>query len=69
MKNCSVDPEFKAPYLMVGWLTKSSAESMGVTILSTVKKAARLAVYEEMLIKTKNHQAPPIIRPEMDLWT
>ena len=32
---------------------------MGATILSTVKKAAKLAVYEEIRIKEKNHQTPP----------
>lgn len=40
---------------------------MGDTILSTVRKAARLAVYEEMMIKVKNHQTPPTIRPDRDL--
>lgn len=40
---------------------------MGVTIRSTVKKAAKLAVYEEMRIKVKNHQTAPTIRPEIDL--
>ncbi len=33
---------------------------------STVKKAAKLAVYEDMRIKEKNHQAPPTIRPLND---
>jgi hypothetical protein len=40
---------------------------MGDTILSTVRKAARLAVYEEMIIKVKNHQTPPTMRPDRDL--
>lgn len=40
---------------------------MGDTILSTVRKAARLAVYEEMMIKVKNHQTPPTMRPDRDL--
>jgi hypothetical protein len=34
---------------------------MGVIILSTVRKAARLAVYDEMMIRVKNHQMPPTI--------
>ena len=50
-------------------LTRSSAESIGVTIFSIVKKAARLAVYEDMMINVKNHHALPIIRPETDLVT
>lgn len=40
---------------------------MGVTIRSTVKKAAKLAVYEEMRINVKNHQTAPTIRPDIDL--
>lgn len=40
---------------------------MGDTILSTVKKAARLAVYEEMMISVKNHHTPPTMRPDRDL--
>lgn len=40
---------------------------MGDTILSTVRKAARLAVYEEMMIRVKNHHTPPTIRPDRDL--
>ena len=47
-----------------GWqiltcLERSSAELMGATMRSTVRKAARLAVYEEIKIKEKNHQTPP----------
>jgi hypothetical protein len=34
---------------------------MGVAIRSTVRKAAKLAVYEEMIIRVKNHQIPPTI--------
>ena len=40
---------------------------MGETIRSTVKKAARLAVYEEIMMRVKNHHTPPTIRPERDL--
>lgn len=40
---------------------------MGETILSTVKKAARLAVYEEIMMRVKNHHTPPTMRPERDL--
>lgn len=40
---------------------------MGVTIRSTVRKAAKFAVYEEMRMREKNHQAPPTILPDNDL--
>lgn len=33
-----------------------------------VKNAAKLAVYDEMSIRVKNHQALPTIRPEIDLY-
>lgn len=33
-----------------------------------VKNAAKLAVYDEISIKVKNHQALPTIRPEIDLF-
>jgi hypothetical protein len=48
-------------------LAKSSADSIGVNILSTVRKAARLAVYEEIMIRVKNHQTLPTILPDTDL--
>ena len=60
-------PEAGVPYLMVGCLTRSSTDSMGFTMRFMVRKAARLAVYDEMMIITKNHQAPPMIRPDTDL--
>ena len=40
---------------------------MGVNIRSTVKKAARFAVYVEMMIRVKNHQTLPARRPDTDL--
>lgn len=40
---------------------------MGDSIRSTVRKAARLAVYEEMMISVKNHQMPPTILVERAL--
>lgn len=39
---------------------------MGVTIRSTVKNAAKLAVYDETRINAKNHQTEPAMRPDMD---
>ena len=43
-KNVMVEPPFSVPYWMSDWPARSSAFSMGVAILSTVRKAARLAV-------------------------
>lgn len=40
---------------------------MGVTILSTVRKAARLAVYEEIRMRVKKNQEAAAIRPDTDL--
>ena len=48
-------------------LARSSAFSKGAMILSTVRKAARLAVYDEMMMRVKNHQMPPTIRVEAAL--
>ena len=45
-------------------LARSSAFSIGVIIRSTVRKAAKFAVYDEMMIRVKNHQMPPTIRVE-----
>lgn len=46
-------------------LAKSSAFLIGAVILVIVRKAARLAVYEEMRIRVKNHQTPAIILVEL----
>ena len=67
MKKSLVDPASRVPYAISFCLTRSSAEEIGVSIRSTVKKAARLAVYVEMIIRVKNHQALPATRPETDL--
>jgi len=48
-------------------LTRSSADSIGVSMRSMVRNAARLAVYDEMMMSVKNHQALPTIRPDNDL--
>ena len=40
---------------------------MGDSILSTVRKAARLAVYEEIIMRVKNHHIPATIRVEIAL--
>ena len=67
LKNVIVDPPNNVPYWIRDWSAKSSAFSIGVDILSTVRKAARLAVYEEMIIRVKNHKIPPTILVEAAL--
>lgn len=57
-KKASVLPPLSAPYLIFVCFDKSSALSMGESIRSTVRKAARLAVYDDIMIKVKNHQIP-----------
>ena len=49
-------------------LAKSSADSIGETILSIVKNAAKLAVYELIKIRVKNHQTLVTNRPEIELF-
>ena len=67
LKNARVDPDSRHPYLILVCLAKSSADSIGDSILSTVRKAARLAVYELIMIRVKNHHIAAIILVETDL--
>lgn len=62
-----VAPSSTTPYRILVCFARSSAESMGDSILSTVRKAAKLAVYEEMMMRVKNHQIPPTIRVDRAL--
>jgi hypothetical protein len=57
-KKPAVEPPLRAPYLMASWLARSSALSMGRSSVSTVRKAARLAVYEEIMIRAKKNHMP-----------
>jgi len=66
-KKSLVDPESTVPYWISVCLDRSSAESIGVSIRSMVRNAARLAVYDEMIMSVKNHHALPMIRPANDL--
>jgi len=68
-KKSLVDPALSVPYWISVCLTRSSADSIGVNMRSTVRKAAKLAVYVDMIISVKNHQALPATRPETDLQT
>ena len=68
-KKSLVEPALRVPYWISRCLTRSSAPSIGVSIRSMVRNAARLAVYDEMMMRVKNHQALPTIRPDNDLST
>jgi len=67
LKKSLLEPASRVPYLMRVCLTRSSADLMGVSMRSTVKNAARFAVYVEMRINVKNHHELPAIRPDKDL--
>ena len=64
LKNVIVDPASRVPYEISLWSARSSTESIGAIMRSTVRKAARLAVYDEMMMSVKNHQMPPTMRVE-----
>lgn len=64
LKNDIVDPLPNVPYLIFVCAAKSSAFSIGVSILLVVRTAAKLAVYDEMRISAKNHQIPVSNRVE-----
>lgn len=61
LKKVMVEPSLTAPYSILVCLARSSAESMGESMRSTVRNAARFAVYDEMMMSVKNHQMPPTI--------
>jgi len=67
LKKANVEPLEGTPYLICCWFDRSSTLSIGDTILSTVRKAARLAVYDEIMINVKNHHIHATIRVDMDL--
>jgi hypothetical protein len=62
-----VDPDPTSPYLIFVCLAKSSTEEIGDSTRSIVRKAAKLAVYDEIIIIVKNHQMPATIRVEVAL--
>jgi len=47
-------------------MAKSSGVLMGATIRSTVRKAAKLAVYEDINMIVKNHQTAAAILPAIE---
>lgn len=60
-KNDAVEPPLRTPYLIFVCFAKSSALSIGESIRSTVRKAAKLAVYDDIMINVKNHHIPATI--------
>lgn len=60
-----VEPDSKVPYKISVCDAKSCPSSMGLIILSTVKNAAKFAVYDEIIMRVKNHQIEPTIRVEV----
>ena len=67
LKKAAVDPPLSAPYFIFVCLARSSALSIGESIRSTVKKAAKFAVYEDIMISVKNHHMPATIRVDTAL--
>ena len=67
LKKALVDPPCNVPYWISVCLARSSAFSIGVSMRSTVRNAARLAVYVDMMMRVKNHQTLPTTRPDTDL--
>lgn len=46
---------------------RSSAEEIGLSIRSMVRKAARFAVYDDIIMSVKNHQKLAKVRPDIAL--
>ena len=67
LKKARVDPDSRQPYLILVCLARSSADSMGDSILSTVRNAAKLAVYEEVTTRMNSHHIVAMIRVDTDL--
>lgn len=58
LKNDSVLPPASKPYLILFCFAKSSTLSILASILTMVKKAAMLAVYDDITIRAKNQKKP-----------
>lgn len=63
----TVEPPFLAPYLMMFWLYSSFTFLNGVVVGSIVRKAARLAVYDDTMMRVKNHQILATMRVDTAL--
>jgi hypothetical protein len=67
LKKLIVEPLFFAPYLMISWLASSLTFLNGVAVVSMVRKAAKLAVYDETIMRVKNHQILATMRVDIAL--
>lgn len=66
LKKSQVEPCSNVPYCTSVCMAKSSGELIGVTMRSTVRNAARLAVYDEMRMSVKKNQEAAAMRPDME---
>ena len=70
LKKRNVAPRRFAPYFILpSKLARSSADLIGFTMVSTTRKAARLAVYDDTMMRQKNHHDAAIIRVDIPLRT
>ena len=67
LKKVKVVPEPKHPYLTLSCPGKSVALLMLTSKSWTMRKVAKLAVYEETMINVNSHQNPATIRVEAHL--
>lgn len=56
LKKSRVEPDVRVPYLISDCRDRSSAFFMGASILLFVRKAARLAVYDDTIINVNRYQ-------------
>jgi len=66
-KNSCVEPPFLHPYCMTVCLAKSSTFEIAGAIRDRVREAAKLAVYEDIMIRVKNQQILAKVRVESAL--
>lgn len=59
----AADP-LRGAYVILYCLERSSRDSIGVSNRDTVRNAAKLAVYEAIIMKPKSHQVAATKRPD-----
>ena len=67
LKKVAVDWPRRVPYLMAVCLARSSTELMGELILAAVRNAARLAVYDDIIISVNKYHTLATIRDDIAL--
>ena len=65
MKYIAESDPFMGEYFILYCLLKSFNDSTGVSSLETVKKAAKFAVYDAMMMNPKSHQVAAQKRPQL----